>query len=167
MKKWLFRGALVFFLFLAFLQWALPLLSPRTSHLSLDQRSYVIAAYGCSLLSGINPSVFERQIWQESGFRADAVSSAGAQGIAQFMPSTARAHGVDVSNPLSSLCGAARLDASYLHTYQGNYAKMLGAYNAGPGRVDWAMSQGGASWCAFLPAETQQYILNILLEPCS
>ena len=105
---------------------------------------------------GLDPDLFERQIRQESAnYDPDVISgrrnsSAGAQGIAQFMPSTARGLGINPLNPRQALRGAARLMKSYVSKY-GNYRDALVAYNAGPGRV------GGS-----LPAETQKYIQIIM-----
>src|SRR5262245_11068678 len=99
---------------------------------------------------GLDPSIFERQIQQESGFNPGARSPAGAQGIAQIMPATARGWGVNPADPIASLDAAAKNMAGYVRRY-GSYRNALVAYNAGPGRV------GGA-----LPAETQNYIKVIL-----
>jgi len=99
---------------------------------------------------GLDPNIFERQIQQESGFNPSARSPAGAMGIAQFMPATARGLGVNPNNPTQALDGAAKLMANYVRKY-GSYKNALVAYNAGPGRV------GGP-----LPAETQNYIRTIL-----
>jgi len=52
---------------------------------------------------GLLPDVFLRQIQQESGFNPGAVSEAGALGIAQIMPSTARGWGVNPRDPVASL----------------------------------------------------------------
>lgn len=79
---------------------------------------------------GVPVDVFLRQIGQESGFRPDAHSSAGADGIAQFIPSTAKAYGVNTRDPVSSLDGAARYDAALLKQY-GSIARALSAYNSG------------------------------------
>lgn len=84
---------------------------------------------------GINPNLFEAQIQQESGFNPSSTSSAGAQGIAQIMPATAQAWGVDPSNPKAALKAAAAHMAEYTRKYKGNYNDALVAYNAGPGRV--------------------------------
>ena len=165
MSKWLFRAVLLALLWLAILQWGLPLVSPRSVSLPLLQRNYVMMAYGCALIAGINPLLFERQIWQESSFQPDEVSSAGAQGIAQLMPVMSHGLGVNALDPGSSLCAAARLMSSYLRLY-GSYPKALAAYNAGSGRLSWAVRMGGDRWCAWLPSETQQYIVNILEQPC-
>jgi hypothetical protein len=99
---------------------------------------------------GLDPGVFERQIQQESRFNPGARSSAGAVGIAQIMPDTARGWGVDPTDPRAALNAAAKNMARYVKQY-GSYKNALVAYNAGPGRV------GGS-----LPAETRNYI-NVIL----
>lgn len=98
----------------------------------------------------VNPRIFSRQISQESGFDPNARSPAGAEGVAQFMPATARGLGVNPQDPLASLDAAAKLMRSYLDKY-GSYRDALVAYNAGPGAV------GGP-----LPGETKRYVANIL-----
>src|SRR5215218_6756485 len=97
---------------------------------------------------------FTRLIWQESRFDPAAVSPAGAQGIAQFMPATAAMRGLtNAFEPLQAL----RESASYLRelriTFGGNLGLAAAAYNAGPGAV--------AAWRAgraTLPFETQAYV---------
>jgi hypothetical protein len=105
--------------------------------------------------AGIDPGIFTRQIKQESNFNPNAGSPAGAQGIAQFMPETARGLGIDPTNPQQALPAAANLMKSYLDKYGGDWSKALSAYNAGPGNVD---KYGG------IPPfeETQTYVKNIL-----
>ena len=111
---------------------------------------------------GISPDIFVRQINEESGFNPYAISPAGAIGIAQFMPATAAALGINPRDPVDALQGAARLMADYVRQYGGNYAKALAAYNAGPMMVTWAIDFGGWNWQAYLPYETQNYIRIIL-----
>jgi hypothetical protein len=97
---------------------------------------------------------FTRLIWQESRFDPTAVSPAGAQGIAQFMPQTAAMRGLaNAFEPLEAL----RESASYLRelrtTFRGNLGLAAAAYNAGPGQVE--------AWLAGrrrLPFETQAYV---------
>lgn len=95
---------------------------------------------------------------QESAYDAQAVSSAGAIGIAQFMPETASAVGVDPYDPLDAIAGAAALIGSYITVYRDRYsdfyATALAAYNAGPVAV--AKYQGVPPY-----AETLQYIALI------
>ncbi len=112
--------------------------------------------------AGIPPVLFVRQIQQESGFNPNAVSSAGAIGIAQFMPQTAASLGVNPWNPYAALRAAARLMASYVKWYGGDYAKALAAYNAGSGWVGRAVAHCGVQWRVCLPVETQRYISLIL-----
>jgi hypothetical protein len=77
---------------------------------------------------------------QESGFSQDAVSPAGAVGIAQFSLDTAADEGVDPFDPEDAMRGSARLLGRYVAAYDGvyadPYAAALAAYNAGPGYVD-------------------------------
>jgi soluble lytic murein transglycosylase-like protein len=110
----------------------------------------------------VDPDIFERQIQEESGFNPKALSPAGAEGIAQFMPQVAASLGVNPWDPVSALAGAARLMASYLRKYDGDYAKALAAYNAGSARVASTIDSCGANWRACLPIETQRYIVIIL-----
>lgn len=116
----------------------------------MSYEQYGPVAVQAAQSAGIDPTVFVRQINQESGFNPSAGSPAGAQGIAQFMPETASAIGIDPNDPVQALYGAAHLMRTYLDEF-GNYQDALVAYNAGPGAV------GGP-----LPAETQQYLGNIL-----
>lgn len=109
---------------------------------------------------GINPITFVNQIQAESGFNPNAHSSAGAVGIAQFMPSTAASLGVNPNDPTASLKAAAKLMSQYLTSYGGNQDQALAAYNAGPGTVNQALTHG-ASWMDFIPAETRAYITKI------
>jgi hypothetical protein len=96
---------------------------------------------------------FTRLIWQESRFKPDAVSRAGAQGVAQFMPGTARMRGLE--NPFDPLA-AIEKSAQLLRDLRGEFGNLglaAAAYNAGPGRVrDWL---GGRRP---LPGETRAYV---------
>jgi hypothetical protein len=97
---------------------------------------------------------FTRLIWQESRFDSGAVSPAGAQGIAQFMPQTAAIRGLaNAFEPLQAL----RESASYLRelrtTFRGSLGLAAAAYNAGPAQVE-AWLAGHRS----LPFETQAYV---------
>ncbi len=103
----------------------------------------------------ISPHLLEALVWQESRWRKDAVSTAGARGLAQLMSGTARDLGVDPNDPSANLEGGARYLRMQLDTFGGDLEKALAAYNAGPGRVKRA---GG------IPpiAETQNYVAAIL-----
>jgi Transglycosylase SLT domain len=106
--------------------------------------------------NGLPVEFFARVIWQESRFNALAVSSKGAEGIAQFMPATADYRGlVDPFDPIEAL----HHSASYLHDLKeqfGNLGLAAAGYNAGPARV--------AAWLAgrrALPSETRNYVAII------
>src|SRR4029077_7898411 len=97
-----------------------------------------------------------RVIWQESRFNAQAVSNKGAEGIAQFMPSTADYRGlIDPFDPIEAL----HHSASYLHDLKmqfGNLGLAAAGYNAGPARV--------AAWLAgrrARPGATRTYVASI------
>ena len=124
---------------------------------------YIAIARQDAIDAGIPPDLFVRQIDRESGFDPHALSPAGAQGIAQFMPKTAASLGIDPWNPVDALKGAAYLMAHYTNMFDGTYAKALATYNAGPGAVQHALKVcGDAHWMNCLPTETQQYITAIL-----
>lgn len=99
---------------------------------------------------------FLRLIKQESGFNHRAVSRAGAQGIAQFMPGTAANRGLkDPFDPAEALPKSAAF-LSELTRQFGNIGLAAAAYNGGPTRVaNWLAGRGG------LPLETRSYVLAI------
>ena len=96
---------------------------------------------------------FTRLIWQESRFKPDAVSPKGAQGIAQFMPATAKMSGLENPfDPLEAIAKSGELLRDLRREF-GNLGLAAAAYNAGPGRVrDWLGSSRP------LPQETQAYV---------
>jgi soluble lytic murein transglycosylase-like protein len=117
-----------------------------------DWRAYAAQA---AQRAGIDPGMFQRQIQQESGFDPNARSGAGAQGIAQIVPS---AHpGVNPLDPKASLDYAANWMRSLVDRYGGDARKALAAYNAGPGAVD---KYGGVPPFE----ETQRYVRTIYDE---
>ncbi len=104
---------------------------------------------------GVDARLLAAVARQESGFNAKAVSPAGAQGLMQLMPGTAR--GLGVTNPFDpgqAVDGAARLLKAHLAEF-GRVDLALAAYNAGPGAVH--------RYHGIPPyAETQKYVRNIL-----
>ncbi|MEJ8559800.1 lytic transglycosylase domain-containing protein [Yoonia sp. GPGPB17] len=79
-------------------------------------------------------TLYRANIEVESAYRQDAISSAGAIGLGQLMPATARDLGVDPRDPLQNLDGSARYLAMMLDTF-GDPRLALAAYNAGPDAV--------------------------------
>jgi soluble lytic murein transglycosylase-like protein len=99
---------------------------------------------------------FIRLIWQESGFKQNIVSHAGAQGVAQFMPETAASRGLDDPfNPLQAVRASAHLLHDLFQQF-GNLGLAAAAYNAGPRRVQNWLEKGGK-----LPQETRDYVERI------
>jgi peptidoglycan DL-endopeptidase CwlO len=103
---------------------------------------------------GVDPSLLAAMASQESGFNSQAVSPAGAQGLMQFMPSTAKGLGVNAMDPNSAIDGAARYLSSLTKQF-GSTDLALAAYNAGPGTVS---RYGG------IPpySETQNYVRSVM-----
>ena len=87
---------------------------------------------GLSVSDWLN--LFRANIEIESAYRQSAVSSAGALGLGQLMPATARDLGVDPRDPLQNLDGSARYLAMMLQEF-GDPRLALAAYNAGPDAV--------------------------------
>jgi peptidoglycan DL-endopeptidase CwlO len=83
---------------------------------------------------GVPASLLAAVAHQESGFDAGAVSPAGARGLMQLMPATAKGLGVDPMNPAQAVDGAARMLKSLISEF-GRVDYALAAYNAGPGAV--------------------------------
>jgi soluble lytic murein transglycosylase-like protein len=157
---WIARGQ-----FLAWWGGFSAVVTPRSSvaaSSAFPASPYVALAAQDALAAGISPTLFVRQINVESGFNPQALSPAGAEGIAQFLPGTAAALGIDAWNPVAALRAAAGLMASYVHRYGGNDAQALAAYNAGSGSLQGALNRCGVQWLSCLPPETQRYIHLIL-----
>jgi soluble lytic murein transglycosylase-like protein len=133
----------------------------------------------------LSPALIEAVMIQESDGNPAAVSQAGARGLMQLMPSTARSLGVaDVNNPMQNLLGGARYLAQLLQRYQDQYHSCLlqpaspapkicldplvlalAAYNAGPAAV---AKYGGippySQTRAYVSAVLRNYAANLQAE---
>ena len=112
--------------------------------------------------NGLPKNYFARLIWKESRFDANAVSYVGAEGIAQFMPATARMVGLDDPFDIDQAIPASARHLADLKRNLGNLGLASAAYNAGEGRVNRWLASGG-----FLPLETEEYVLDIMGEDAS
>lgn len=108
------------------------------------------------------PAAFlTRLIFQESSFRPGVTSPAGAQGLAQFMPGTARERGlIDPFDPEQAVPKAAHF-LTELRDRFGNWGLAAAAYNSGPNRVAGWLAARKAGQSRFLPFETENYVLSI------
>ena len=104
----------------------------------------------------VDPNLVRAVVQTESNFDAGAVSAAGAQGLMQLMPGTAREMGVQNSlDPAQNLDGGVKYLRRMLDSYDGNVSTALAAYNAGPGTVN---KYGGVPPYQ----ETQTYVNRVL-----
>ena len=105
---------------------------------------------------GVSPALLSAVAKAESGYDPRARSGAGAQGLMQLMPGTARELGVDPWDPAQAVDGAARLLKAHLSRF-GSTELALAAYNAGPGAV---VQHGG------IPPyrETRDYVQKVMAE---
>jgi soluble lytic murein transglycosylase-like protein len=117
-------------------------------------RPYAAAIEATAARHGLDGRLLAALVWTESNFQPDAVSHAGALGLAQLMPGTARGLGVDPRDPLQNLDGGARYLRAQLDRF-GRVDLALAAYNAGPGRVQ---AKGGVPDIV----ETQLYVVRVL-----
>lgn len=104
--------------------------------------------------TGVPPLLLSCLIRTESAWQPQVISSAGALGLAQIMPATAREMGVDPTDPAQNVLGGARYLRIQLDRFQ-SVRLALAAYNAGPHRV--AQYNGVPPF-----KETQAYVARIL-----
>jgi soluble lytic murein transglycosylase-like protein len=115
---------------------------------------------------GIPESLLARLLHQESRFRPEiingsTVSSAGAQGIAQFMPGTARELEIDPLNVNQSIDAAAKYLRRQFDRF-GAWSDALGAYNWGPGNWNSYLNTGRGARGQVRPLENVNYVSQIL-----
>lgn len=122
---------------------------------------YMDAIKTAEMRNGLPTNLLARLLQQESSYKKDIIngtrrSSAGAIGIAQFMPATAKQFGIDPTNPWQSIDAAGKY-LGQLYKQFGSWDKALAAYNWGQGNV----SRKGL---AVAPTETLNYFSQILSD---
>ena len=110
---------------------------------------------GAAAAFDLSPALLEAVAWRESGLRQHAVSPAGAAGVMQLMPATARELGIDRFDLRQNVFGGAAYLSKMVNQFGGDLTLGLAAYNAGP--------QAVRRWGGVPPyAETRNYVAAIL-----
>lgn len=127
---------------------------PTSSNYTREQLGNIVS--NISAKYNVDEKLVNAVIRQESGFNVKAKSKAGAMGLMQLMPATAKGLGVkDPYNPVQNVEGGVKYLSNLLKKYNGNVILALAAYNAGSGAVD--KYNGVPPY-----KETQNYVKSIL-----
>ena len=120
------------------------------------RRPFLRLVYVMSDRNGVDPRLVDAIIRTESSYRPEAVSRAGAVGLMQLMPGTARRYGVrNRYDPVQNVFGGTAYLADLLHEF--DLVEALAAYNAGEGNV---RRYGGVPPFA----ETRAFVGRVLLR---
>lgn len=111
---------------------------------------------------GVDEDFIKAIVKQESGFRSDAVSKAGAMGLMQLMPKTAESLGVENPfNVLENIDGGTRYIKKLINSFDGSKELALSAYNGGIGRMN-KRGVDTVDEIGNMPKETQNYVAKVM-----
>lgn len=118
---------------------------------------------GAAKAFDLDPNILRGMAQAESGFDPDVISGkrsskAGAIGIMQFMPETAKRFGVDPTNPKQAIFASAQYLRENLDKFGGDYQKAVAGYNWGENRDTYNQPD----WVKRLPDETKGYVKKVL-----
>lgn len=126
------------------------------SSTTIPSQTVADAVKKASATFGLPAQLINSVIQTESGYQPNAVSSAGAIGLMQLMPATAREMGVENPyDPIQNIWGGTRYLSSLVNQFHGDVKLAVAAYNAGPEAV---LAHGGVPPYP----ETQQYVHKVL-----
>jgi len=109
---------------------------PTPPHrLPSPRASLAATAVSAAARQNIAAALIDTIAWRESGYRPGAISKAGAIGVMQLMPATARALGIDPHDPAANIAGGSAYLRKQLDRFGGRIDLALAAYNAGPAAV--------------------------------
>lgn len=128
---------------------------PASSKAPAIPSAYLPLIREAASAQGIHPAILSGLLARESSFDPEVISGrkrsrAGALGIAQFMPATAREYGINPLDPSQAIHGAARYLRNMLGRFGGDYHQAVAAYNAGP-----AGNFSNPETAAYVPAVQQ------------
>ena len=118
---------------------------------------------GAAKAFDLDPNILRGMAYAESEFDPDVISGkraskAGAIGIMQFMPNTAKEYGVDPTNPKQAIFASAQYLRENLDKFNGDYQKAVAGYNWGQNRNTFNRDD----WVKDLPPETKSYVKKVL-----
>ena len=132
-------------------------IASKAKHKSVKAVEYSVAIKKAAQEQNLDQALLKAVIHVESGFNPQAVSSAGAVGLMQLMPATAKRYGAeDRYNPVENIQAGARYLHDLISRYNDNLPLALAAYNAGENAV--------AQYGNHIPpyAETRDYVPHVL-----